>query len=41
VIRVLAPLPEDGPEGGRMLRWFSDGGKTKNGHSVVLKLDEH
>lgn len=39
VIRVLAPVPEDGPGGGRMLRWFNDEGKTKNGHSVVLKLE--
>ena len=38
VIRVLAPVPEDSPEGDRMLRWFGDEGKTKNGHSVVLKL---
>lgn len=39
VIRVLAPEPEDGPGGRRMLRWFNDEGKTKNGHSVVLKLE--
>jgi beta-lactamase superfamily II metal-dependent hydrolase len=39
VIRVLAPVPEDGPGGRRMLRWFNDEGKTKNGHSVVLKLE--
>jgi beta-lactamase superfamily II metal-dependent hydrolase len=39
VIRVLAPVPEPSPEGNRMLRWFKDEGKTKNGHSVVLKLE--
>jgi len=39
VIRVLAPVPEESPEGGRMLRWFNDESKTKNGHSVVLKLE--
>ncbi|HEX2183412.1 MAG TPA: hypothetical protein VHH10_14110, partial [Rubrobacteraceae bacterium] len=39
VIRVLAPVPEPSPEGGRMLRWFGEEGKTKNGHSVVLKLE--
>ena len=39
VIRVLAPVPEDNPEGGRLLRWFNGVGETKNGHSVVLKLE--
>jgi beta-lactamase superfamily II metal-dependent hydrolase len=39
VIRVLAPVPEDNLEGSRLLRWFDDEGKTKNGHSVVLKLE--
>jgi beta-lactamase superfamily II metal-dependent hydrolase len=39
VIRVLAPVPDASPEGGRLLRWFNDEGKTKNGHSVVLKLE--
>ncbi|MGB6231298.1 MAG: MBL fold metallo-hydrolase [Litorimonas sp.] len=45
-IRVVGPVPE--PRGGRpRLRWFGnrigstgqDDGKTKNGHSVLLKLD--
>ena len=35
-IEVLGPFPEDN-EGGS-LRWFGDVGKTKNGHSVVLRL---
>jgi beta-lactamase superfamily II metal-dependent hydrolase len=37
-IQVLAPVPE-GPPGELHLRWFdNDAGKTKNGHSVVLRL---
>lgn len=35
-IEVLGPYPED--DGNGSLRWFGDPGKTKNGHSVVLKL---
>jgi beta-lactamase superfamily II metal-dependent hydrolase len=35
-IRVLAPVPEGGNK--RLLRRFGDDGKTKNGHSIVLKL---
>ncbi len=34
---VLAPVPE-GPPGALHLRWFDNHGKTKNGHSVVLRL---
>jgi beta-lactamase superfamily II metal-dependent hydrolase len=37
-IQVLGPVPEDRPDGKPLLRWFGDAGKTKNGHSVVLKL---
>ncbi len=37
-IQVLAPVPE-GPSGANHLRWFdNNAGKTKNGHSVVLRL---
>ena len=35
-IEVLGPFPED--DQGGALRWFGDVGKTKNGHSIVLKL---
>lgn len=35
-IEVLGPWPEDDDKAS--LRWFGDVGKTKNGHSVVLKL---
>lgn len=35
-IQVLGPWPETDAAGS--LRWFGDVGKTKNGHSVVLKL---
>lgn len=38
-IRVLAPVPETGTAGNRVMRWFGDNGKTKNGHSVVLKIE--
>ena len=38
-IRVLAPVPNQGEDGNRIMRWFGDNGKTKNGHSVVLKLE--
>lgn len=37
-LKVLGPVPEPGPNGERRLRWFGDEGKTKNGHSVILKL---
>ncbi|MCB1078692.1 MAG: MBL fold metallo-hydrolase [Verrucomicrobiae bacterium] len=36
-IQVLGPWPEDA-NGKRGLRWFGDVGKTKNGHSVVLRF---
>jgi hypothetical protein len=36
-IEVLAPVPEVF-DGQVRLRWFEDQGKTKNGHSVVLRL---
>lgn len=36
-IRVLAPVPEQ-VAGSRALRWLGSEGKTKNGHSAVLKL---
>ncbi|HSK70461.1 MAG TPA: MBL fold metallo-hydrolase [Pyrinomonadaceae bacterium] len=38
-IRVLAPVPDTGDNGKRKMRWFGDNGKTKNGHSVVLKVE--
>jgi beta-lactamase superfamily II metal-dependent hydrolase len=37
-IQVLGPVPEKGPHGERRLRWFGSVGKTKNGHSVILKV---
>jgi beta-lactamase superfamily II metal-dependent hydrolase len=40
-IKVLGPVPERGSDGGRTLRWFgerSKPGPTKNGHSIILKL---
>ncbi len=37
-LQVLGPVPEDLPGAGAGLRWFSSLGKTKNGHSVVLRL---
>jgi hypothetical protein len=33
-VQVLAPVPEMGWK----LRWFGNTGKTKNGHSIVLRL---
>lgn len=36
-LQVLGPVVEKF-KGKRALRWFGDVGKTKNGHSVVLKL---
>jgi beta-lactamase superfamily II metal-dependent hydrolase len=38
-IRALGPVPEKNGEEGRRLRWLTDKGKTKNGHSVILKLE--
>lgn len=46
-IEILGPVPEDGPAGELALREFGskphdgqfDVGKTKNGHSVILKLE--
>lgn len=43
-IRVLGPLLETNSDGQQRLRWFKSGssydkGKTKNGHSVLLKLE--
>lgn len=39
VLRVLGPVCEPTDDGVRRLRWFGDAGKTKNGHSVVLRLE--
>lgn len=36
-MEVLGPVPEN-EDGKPLLRWLGDAGKTKNGHSVVLKL---
>jgi beta-lactamase superfamily II metal-dependent hydrolase len=36
-IQVLGPVPES-VSGSPALRWFGDVGKTKNGHSIVLRL---
>ena len=38
VISVLGPIPKLSENGKRLLAWFTDKGKTKNGHSVVLKV---
>lgn len=39
-IRVLAPVPEKTGQGKRKLKRFdSNDGKTKNGHSIVLRLE--
>ncbi|CAN5704459.1 hypothetical protein BH24ACI1_BH24ACI1_18030 [soil metagenome] len=38
-IHVLAPVPNQDDAGNRTMRWFGNNGKTKNGHSVVLKLE--
>jgi len=38
-IRILGPVPEKGPQGKRLLRWYGEPGKTKNGHSVVVKME--
>ena len=45
-IRVIGPVPEVDGQGNTVMRWFgpkigstaNDKGKTKNGHSVILKL---
>jgi beta-lactamase superfamily II metal-dependent hydrolase len=37
-IKVLGPVPEPTPRGNLRLRWFGDIGKTKNGHSIILRL---
>ena len=36
-IELLGPIPEI-KEGKKVLRYFTDAGKTKNGHSVMMKL---
>jgi beta-lactamase superfamily II metal-dependent hydrolase len=38
-IHALAPVPDKDAAGKRIMRWFGDNGKTKNGHSVVVKLE--
>jgi len=46
-LRVLGPIPETGADGRLKLRWFKDqpgrgsydAGKTKNGHSVLVKVE--
>ncbi|HEX8353116.1 MAG TPA: MBL fold metallo-hydrolase [Pyrinomonadaceae bacterium] len=41
-IRVLAPVPGSDADGKRTMRWFgpkSKAGETKNGHSVVVKIE--
>ena len=46
-LRVLGPIPETGANGRLKLRWFKDqpgrgsydAGKTKNGHSVLIKVE--
>lgn len=37
-IEILGPVPENVNNGKPALRWLSDLGKTKNGHSVVVRL---
>ncbi len=37
-LQVLGPVPENVNNGQPALRWLSNLGKTKNGHSVVLRL---
>ena len=36
-IQVLGPVPENDAHP-PVLRWYTDGGKTKNGNSIVLRL---
>ncbi len=38
-VAVLGPVTETLETGAQGLRWFGDPGKTKNGHSVLLRLD--
>ncbi|HVK40159.1 MAG TPA: MBL fold metallo-hydrolase [Candidatus Kapabacteria bacterium] len=38
-IRVLGPVVEQTAAGERGLRWLADESKTRNGHSVVLRVD--
>jgi len=40
-IEVLGPVVEPDAEGNPRLRWLKDVGKTKNGHSIVLRLRYH
>jgi beta-lactamase superfamily II metal-dependent hydrolase len=37
-IEVLGPVVDRAADGKPRLRWFNDVGKTKNGHSVVLRV---
>lgn len=37
-IEILGPVRGAGPNGAPRMKWFGDAGKTKNGHSVVLRL---
>jgi beta-lactamase superfamily II metal-dependent hydrolase len=37
VMELLGPVPET-VNGAPALRWFGDAGKTKNGHSIVVRL---
>ena len=37
-IKVLGPVAEPDADGNLRLRWFGNLGKTKNGHSIILKL---
>lgn len=37
-IELLGPVRDIAADGMPLLRWFDDVGKTKNGHSVVLRL---
>lgn len=38
-LRVLGPATESAGGGTGLLRWFGDPGKTKNGHSVVIRAE--
>jgi beta-lactamase superfamily II metal-dependent hydrolase len=38
VIEVAGPVPDKDAGGKLLMKWFGDVGKTKNGHSVVLRL---
>lgn len=37
-IKILGPIPEPDSAGNLRLRWFGNLGKTKNGHSIILRL---